>query len=48
MFLMHDGRATSFAEAIELHGGEAATSRTRWRALAAPDKARLVRFLESL
>jgi CxxC motif-containing protein (DUF1111 family) len=48
MFLMHDGRAETFEEAIELHGGEAEASRDAFSALSAADKARLVRFLRSL
>lgn len=47
-FLMHDGRAESFEEAIALHGGEGAQSRAEFDALAAEDRARVVRFLESL
>ena len=48
MFLMHDGRAETFEEAIALHGGEGDASRDAFEALAAADKARLVRFLRSL
>lgn len=47
-FYLHDGRARSLAEAIEWHGGEAAASRDFFQALAAEDRARLIRFLESL
>ena len=32
---LHDGRATTLAEAIALHGGEAASSRGRFEALSA-------------
>jgi len=47
-FLLHDGRAHSIEEAIDMHGGEAAASRTAFGALSATDRARLIRFLESL
>ena len=48
MHLLHDGRAGSFPEAIELHGGEAAASRAGFRALTAEQQDQLIRFLESL
>ncbi len=48
MHLLHDGRAAGFREAIELHGGEAAASRARFRALGAGEQEQLFRFLESL
>jgi CxxC motif-containing protein (DUF1111 family) len=48
MHLLHDGRASTFAAAIALHGGEAAASRTAFQALSPADQARLIRFLESL
>jgi len=48
MFLLHDGRATSFESAIEFHGGEAAKSRENFRNLTATDKAKLIDFLSSL
>jgi CxxC motif-containing protein (DUF1111 family) len=48
MFLMHDGRAESFEEAIALHGGEGVTSRDAFSASSAEDRARLLRFLGSL
>ncbi len=47
-FLLHDGRARSFEEAIEFHGGEGAASREGFRALSPEDRVRLLRFLESL
>jgi CxxC motif-containing protein (DUF1111 family) len=47
-FYLHDGRARSLTEAIELHGGEAAASRDGFLALPPDDRARLIRFLESL
>lgn len=47
-FLLHDGRARSIEEAILLHGGEAQQARNRYTQLNAADKAKLIRFLESL
>lgn len=47
-FLLHDGRAHSIEEAILLHGGEAANSRTQYQNLPAADKLALLQFLESL
>ena len=47
-FLLHDGRAKSIEEAILLHGGEALTSKNNFQQLPADQKARLIRFLESL
>jgi len=47
-FLLHDGRARSIAEAIELHGGEAQRSRDRYMQLSTDDRQKLIRFLESL
>lgn len=48
MFLLHDGRAESFEEAIALHGGEGDASRDAFGALPPEDQGRLVRFLRSL
>jgi len=48
LFLLHDGRATSFAEAIDFHGGEASAARDAWRELTPDDRQRLLRFLRSL
>ena len=48
MHLLHDGRAAGFREAIELHGGEASTSRAAFRAFSPPEQEQLIRFLESL
>jgi CxxC motif-containing protein (DUF1111 family) len=48
VFLLHDGRARSLREAIELHGGEGAASRDGFLGLAAEDQERLLRFLRSL
>lgn len=47
-FLMHDGRAHSIEEAIELHGGEAQGSNDLFRQLSLADKKALIQFLESL
>jgi CxxC motif-containing protein (DUF1111 family) len=47
-YLMHDGRATSIQQAIELHGGEAAVSAQRFGALSASDQKALLTFLKSL
>lgn len=47
-FYLHDGRARTLREAIELHGGEAAGSRTRFRALSAAEQEQLLAFLRSL
>jgi|CXWL01.1.fsa_nt_gi CxxC motif-containing protein (DUF1111 family) len=47
-FLLHDGRARSIEEAITLHGGEAAQSKTRFEQLTAAEKTKLIKFLESL
>ncbi len=46
-FLLHDGRAHSVEEAILLHGGEGAGARQRFEALAQPERAALVDFVES-
>lgn len=48
MHLLHDGRAKSFPEAIELHGGEGGPSRTAFRALSPEQQQQIIRFLESL
>ena len=47
-FLLHDGRAQSIEEAIELHGGEATISKNKFTNLSSPDKEALVQFLKSL
>ncbi len=47
-FLLHDGRAHSLNEAILLHGGEGAISRTAYTQLSASDKTKLEKFLNSL
>src|SRR6185436_12286919 len=48
LFLLHDGRARGFAEAILWHGGEGEAAREAFRTLSADDRAALIRFLESL
>lgn len=47
-YLMHDGRAHSIEEAIQMHGGEASGVRERYRSLSAAEKANLIKFLENL
>ena len=47
-FYLHDGRATSLREAIDLHGGEGAASRSAFVGLSTDDQERLLRFLQSL
>lgn len=47
-FLLHDGRATSIEQAIDLHGGEAQASRDAFNQLPATQREDLLRFLESL
>jgi len=47
-FLLHDGRARGFAEAILWHGGEASQARDAFRAMSKSDRAALVTFLQSL
>jgi CxxC motif-containing protein (DUF1111 family) len=47
VFLMHDGRARTLTEAIELHGGEAASVRARFRELPEADRSALLDFVGS-
>ncbi len=47
-YLLHDGRARNFSEAILWHGGEAQHSATAFSELSAAERAALVRFLEAL
>lgn len=47
-FLMHDGRAHSIQEAIQLHGGEAQQITNQYQVLSAADQQTLITFLESL
>jgi CxxC motif-containing protein (DUF1111 family) len=46
--LLHDGRASSLPEAIRLHGGEAARSRSRFEALTRSEQQTLIDFLKLL
>lgn len=45
---LHDGRARTLEEAILWHGGEALPARERYADLPKPERAALIRFLESL
>jgi CxxC motif-containing protein (DUF1111 family) len=47
-YLLHDGRARGFAEAILWHGGEAEPSREAFRAMSAGERDLLIEFLGSL
>lgn len=47
-YLMHDGRATTIEQAIQLHGGEGSNSRTLYNLLPESEKQSLIKFLESL
>lgn len=47
-FLMHDGRAHSIDEAIQLHGGEAMGSQSKFLNLTQANKDALIKFLNSL
>lgn len=44
---LHDGRAASVADAVEWHGGEAASSRSAFDALTADERHALIRYLEA-
>lgn len=48
VFLLHDGRATSYEEAIQFHGGEAASSRESFMDLSEVKKDQVIKFLNSL
>jgi CxxC motif-containing protein (DUF1111 family) len=45
---LHDGRASSLADAIRLHGGQAKESASRFAALGPKEQGDLIRFLNSL
>lgn len=47
-FMLHDGRARGFAEAILWHGGEAEPAKERFRTLPKADREALIAFLGSL
>ena len=48
LFLMHDGRARGFAEAILWHGGDGAAAREAFRTMKKSDREDLIAFLSSL
>ena len=48
IYLMHDGRAHSIKQAIQLHGGEAAVSAANFNALSQTDQNAVITFLQSL
>jgi CxxC motif-containing protein (DUF1111 family) len=45
---MHDGRADTLAEAVKLHGGQAAPAAKRFAELSAADQGQLIAFLNTL
>ena len=47
-FLMHDGRAKSIEEAIQLHGGEATGSKNKFNQMTTSDRNAILKFLKSL
>lgn len=47
-YLLHDGRAHSIEQAIQMHGGEAAKSANRFNNLSQSDRNALLKFLKSL
>jgi CxxC motif-containing protein (DUF1111 family) len=47
-YYLHDGRARSIEEAILWHGGEAESVKQQFMHLSAPDRAALLRFIQSL
>ena len=47
-FLLHDGRAGNIEQAVLMHSGEAEQSKNSFQQLNATDKAKLIKFLESL
>jgi CxxC motif-containing protein (DUF1111 family) len=48
LFLLHDGRARNFLEAILWHDGEAASAKEAVRQMPAKDREALLAFLQSL
>ena len=48
VWLLHDGRARTFEEAILWHGGEGRAARDRFAALSAQQRKSLLQFLDSL
>ncbi len=47
-FLMHDGRAKNIEEAIQLHGGEATSSKNKFNQMAIAERNVILKFLKSL
>jgi len=47
-FLLHDGRAHSIEDAIQMHGGEADNVKKRFNALTEADRQKMIKFLKSL
>jgi CxxC motif-containing protein (DUF1111 family) len=47
-FLLHDGRAKTIEEAIQMHGGEATNAKNNFNALTETDKQKIIKFLKSL
>ena len=47
-YLLHDGRARGFEEAILWHGGEAEKSKEYFKSLSKEDRTAMIKFLESL
>lgn len=45
---LHDGRAETIEQAIDLHGGEAASAREKFRQLSEEERAALLEFLKAL
>jgi CxxC motif-containing protein (DUF1111 family) len=45
---LHDGRAATLKEAIQMHGGQGELSATQFEALGATDQVRLIAFLKTL
>lgn len=47
-YLLHDGRARNIEEAILWHGGEASTSKNKFKNLSQSERSKLIEFLNSL
>lgn len=47
-FLLHDGRANSIEEAIQLHGGEAANAISAYNELTEAERQKIIKFLKTL
>lgn len=48
LFLLHDGRAATYREAIDYHGGEALKSNNAFNDLGSSEQDKIIKFLESL